>query len=138
MTLEQQRLCNLIEGHCAAMIAQVMDPGVTLEYLSVYEWKRVQGGLNLFSQNGPCDRVWYRVPKAPRLIQLDQSDFLGVNRVTHLRSKGCTGAWAVIFCDEHGIYLHNQIWVAYNSMQQRECSRDFGSTWGPCSKESKA
>lgn len=131
MTDEQQRLCSLIDGHCEAMKAQVVDSQVKMQYLENGHW--LESSVRLSDAKGDRGQVWHRLAPVPRLIPLDQSDFLGERRVTHIRYGNlvclvsATSDTTVCFFDYS---------FPYESIKREglECSRDGGASFGPCSK----
>lgn len=136
MTDEQQRLCDLIDGHCAAMKAQVKNRDVMVEVLFNSDWIRSERILSFAI--GPADVRWHRLAPAPKIVPLDQGDFLGEGRVTHLRK---TPFDIRLVCN---VDLDGVAWLGgflrYIEMAGWECSRDNGApgSWWPCSKEAKA
>lgn len=130
MTEEQKRLCDMIDGHAAAMKAQALDPSVKIEWsYSGSEWLPRKGSII------SPEKCWARLAPVPRLVPLDQSDFLGPNRVTHLRcTANRTKICAVTQINNNQITGDGLPWLYYDDMAGYECSRDNGATWGPCSK----
>jgi hypothetical protein len=129
---ERDDLIKLIRGHAAAMEAQVENPDVPLEYLIDGQWFPLLGRNRLFDNEGVGMWAWHRLAPAPKMVPLDQSDFLGEGRITHLRlgvavfNSFVTTPASVVTGPHYMPYDH--------FCAKWECSRDGGETWGPCSK----
>lgn len=141
MTDEQQKLIALIDGHCAAMKARVEKSDVPLEHFNQGVWTQCNEPNHfLYDELGTVIHYWHRLAPAPKLVSLDQSDFLGPNRVTHLRQiNNPTSVAVVIGCNDNWAMIRNGD-PSYKMMfNHYECSRDNGApgSWGPCSKEAK-
>lgn len=136
--MSNDHLKNLITDHCAAMLAQVDNPNVKLECLSSTHWV-VPGVSGLANEVGTLARTWHRLAPATRLVPLDQSDFLGDRRVTHVRPKGNRGSYLVMITHEDHISIAAHGIASFKSLLSDEwqCSRDNGATWQACSKEAK-
>lgn len=128
MTPEQQKLCDLIDGHCAAMKAQVLDPSVKIEWsYSGSEWLPRKGSII------SPEKCWARLAPIPRLIPLDQSDFLGDRRITHIR-YGNLSCLVSATSDTTVFFFDYSFPYDFIKNEGLECSRDWGKSFGPCSK----
>lgn len=136
MTDEQKHLCALIDQHCAAMKAQVVDERVKLEFMDGSgKWIAADNWFLTYNEHGATAKRWARLAPVPRLIPLDQSDFVGVNRVTHLRRVSVPRRiCAVTQIHDDQVTSDGLPWLTFGGMDGWECSRDNGATWGPCSK----
>lgn len=133
------KLKALIIGHGEAMIEQLNNPNVKLEHLVCGEWIPTPSHSPPLSDGtGPNCKKWTRLAPAPRMVDLDQSDFLGDGRVTHVRAGGCDDivfAMTAVYRDH---VIAGSVAKTYRTLKESyECSRDNGATFGPCSRPEK-
>lgn len=134
---DADKLKELIDGHHAAMRFLVEHPDARLEML-------VDGVWTLAITRSLCgdkyvhSRPYHRLAPTPRLVPLDQSDFLGEGRVTHLRRGGSTynsfSTWRDGLCFGDAIASWERYDYATLLRTGVECSRDHGATFSACSK----
>lgn len=126
-----------------AMIAWSKDPSVTLQALLEGVWTDCPTpscSNDAFTVNECRWSRPRRIKPAKRTAPLDQSDFIGPNRVTHVR-QGEQSMCAVLSVCSHCIWC---VWfgggftLSFQDMKGYQISRDNGLTWGPAEKEVEA
>lgn len=124
--------------HAEAVLAWATNPDVKLEYWTGTGWAPSPRSVPAFSLH-PDTATWLlprRIARPTERVPLDASDFVGPERVTHVKLTEDPGiVFLVLGRSTFAIRLMDK-WVPYEMLigSGAEISRDFGATWSPASK----